>query len=111
MRHTKGSERRRHQRLDLDRPVKLQCEMTGKYLAGRTTDVSPDGVQIELAQSSMLVPGQRVRFGIAWTGRQTVLASDDLTPATVVRCLGLGRRQCVALQFDKTQELQLADAA
>jgi hypothetical protein len=90
------------------RPVKVHCPQTGRYLAGRTCNISPSGAMVEVAHPSLLVPGQPVQVGIAWTSRQTVLNRGDLVDATVVRSLGEGAAQFVALQF--ARRLQLAAA-
>jgi hypothetical protein len=102
------SDRRRDPRLEVRRPVKVHCLETGRYLAGTTCNLSPTGAMVEVAHPSLLVPGQRVRVGIAWTTRQTVLNNDDLVDATVVRSLGEGAAQFLAVRF--AQRLQLAAA-
>ncbi len=94
-------DRRKFERLSVNRGVKLRCELTGRYLTGQTVDLSAGGAMIEVAHPSLLVPGQRVRF--ASEPAQPVIRSDDMLEATVVRCLGIGRRQRVAVQFDQTQ--------
>ena len=83
------ADRRNSPRQLLDRPVKLRCEQTGRYLAGRTRDASPAGALIEVDHPSLLVAGQRVSVGIAWSSRQMLLADADLVDATVVRSLAL----------------------
>jgi nitrous oxidase accessory protein NosD len=99
------TDRRREGRFALDRPVKVQCLETGRYLAGRTINVSPGGALVEVAHPSLLVPGQRVKLGVSWVRQQAVLAARDMAEATVVRSLGLGPRQSVAVCFDQRQEL------
>jgi hypothetical protein len=93
------AERRRDARLEVTRPVKLQCPETGRYWAGRTCNVSPGGAMVEVAHPSLLVPGQAVKLGVAWTNRQTLLNANDLVDATVVRSLGEGAVQYVAVSF------------
>ena len=93
------AERRRDPRLDVTRPVKLHCPDTGRYWAGRTCNLSPGGAMVEVAHPSLLVPGQAVQLGVAWTSRQTLLNANDLVDATVVRSLGDGAVQYVAVSF------------
>jgi hypothetical protein len=100
-----GRERRRDARLAMARPVKLQCMQTGRYLAAQTQNLSSGGALLEIDQPSLLVAGQRLRVGVAWTSRQTVLHRDELAEATVVRSLAIGPRQSVAVCFDHRQEL------
>ncbi len=103
--------RRRYPRAQLNRPVKLQCTRTGRYLSGQTCDVSAGGALIEVAQPSLLVSGQELAVGIAWTNRNMLLGESDMVPAIVTRSLGLGGKQQVAVQFSHYQQLQLAISA
>lgn len=100
-----GSERRHDLRRQLRQPVKLHCPDTGRYLAGATANISSGGALLEIEHPSLLVPGQQVRLGITWNPRQNVLQQDDLLPATVVRSLGHGHRQSVAIAFTQAQSL------
>jgi hypothetical protein len=102
------AERRRDARIPIDRPVKLQCCVTGRYLRGRTDNLSSSGALLEIEHPSLLVPGQRLRVGIAWNRGQVVLEQDDLAEATVVRSLGHGESQRVAVRFTQRQTLAIA---
>lgn len=102
------SERRKHARVNVEQPIKLRCELTGRYLAGSTTDLSGGGTMVALHRASMLVPGQRVSIGMARNASDALIRSDEMVPATVVRCLGMGTDQRVALQFDEPMSLSLA---
>ncbi len=101
-------ERRRDTRLALERPAKIQCLMTGRYLAGRTINVSAGGAMLEVDHPSLLVPGQRVAIGMANTRQDVILRGDEMSEATVVRSVGLKGRQTLAVQFDQRQELAAA---
>jgi hypothetical protein len=102
MMHT---ERRREARLEVSQPVKVQCLETGRYLAGRTRNLSTGGALLEVLHPSLLVPGQRLRVGVARNERQAILASRDMAEAIVVRSLGLGGSQNVAVCFAQPQQL------
>ena len=101
------TERRRDARIPLSRPVKLRCIETGRYLAGQTDNLSASGALLEINHPSLLVPGQRIQVGIAWGRGQAVIDSGSLAEATVVRSLGLGNVQRIAVQFSHRQEMAL----
>lgn len=98
-------ERRRDARTELDRPVKVQCQHTGKYMTGYTRNLSPSGALVQIDHPSLMVPGQRIKVGVAHTRQNVILKQQEMSPATVVRSMGLGGTQTVALQFDRKQEL------
>ena len=100
-----SSERRRDARIAVDRPIKLQCVHSGRYLRGHTGNLSASGALLEIDHPSLLVRGQRLRIGIAWDNRQAVISSDAMAQATVVRSWGQGPTQRVAVRFDHRQEL------
>ncbi len=104
-------ERRRDTRLRMDRPVKVQCEMTGRYLSATTRNISATGMLMEINHASLLVQGQRLRVGIAWNDHAALLPSSHMMQAVVVRSLGIDGRQHVAVHFDARQELELAATA
>ena len=98
-------DRRQGRRHPISRPVKLRCLITGKYMVGRTCNISASGALLEIDQPSLLISGQRLAVGVAWTRQQSLLYKDDMTHATVIRSLGLGRIQHVAVQFDQAYAL------
>lgn len=98
---TARTERRRNARRPVSKPTKLRCTQTGKYMAGRTRNVSASGAMLEVYLPSMLITGQRLEVGIAWQHHQALIGADELSKATVVRSLGLGGVQHVAIQFDE----------
>ena len=102
---TTKTERRHTARRPVSRPTKLRCTQTGKYMAGRTRNVSASGAMLEVFLPSMLITGQRLEIGIAWQHHQALLGADELTKATVVRSLGMGGIQHVAIQFDEPMAL------
>lgn len=92
-------ERRRDARLDLHRPVKLQCNLTGRFIPARTRNLSVGGALIELRTRTPLLSGQTIRVGIADHDRQAILAHASMTPARVVRSLAHDGLQQVAIEF------------
>lgn len=102
---TRHPDRRQDPRAPVERPVKLRCRETGRYYSGRTTNLSAGGARLIVAHPSLLVNGQRVEIGIAWTSRDVVLSAGQLVGAAVVRSVGLGGSQQVALRFDARQPL------
>lgn len=103
-----GKDRRRQARTSLHRPIKVQCQITGKYMAGESSNLSDGGMLVTLNHPSLLVPGQRVKVGVQRTQQEAVLKAKHFTPATVVRSMGLGGKQTVAVQFDQQQQLSLS---
>ena len=102
-----ASERRHDARFQMQRPAKLQCLETGRYIAGSTGNISACGALLTLQHPSRLLPGQRVRLGVAWTRQNALLAADAMIEATVVRSIGFGQHQQVAISFDRQQELAM----
>ena len=100
---TRMGERRRAVRVETDSLVKVQCMSTGRYLGGKAQNMSRTGALLRVDHPSLLVAGQRIRIGIAQHPRQVLLMNRDLVEATVVRSLGLGRMQTVAVEFDQPQ--------
>ena len=103
-----AGERRHDVRLSLERPAKIKCLMTGRYLAGRTVNVSAGGAMLHVDHPSLLVPGQRVAVGLADTQQDVILRGEELSEATVVRSVALKGAQTVAVQFDQRQALLAA---
>ena len=99
------AERRRVARFPVSRPVKLRCSDSGRYVAGVTNNISSSGALLEVQHPSLLVAGQRMQMGIAWTKGQAVIPTEKMTDCTVVRSVGIGGVQRVALMFDHPQQL------
>ncbi|QQE12084.1 PilZ domain-containing protein [Planctomycetota bacterium] len=101
-------ERRRDLRLRIARTVKIYNHLTGKYIAGKTLDVSAGGAMIVFGRHAKLHPGQRVQIGIARDARQALLASEDMLDATVVRSLPQTLGTKVAIEFDERRSMKVA---
>lgn len=93
-------DRRRYPRVPCDRPVKVRCGVTGKYVAGQTLDVSDGGCLMRLDGDQSVKAGQSVRVGIAYRTNQALILADDMVEGTVVRRLGHGGAQHVAVTFE-----------
>jgi hypothetical protein len=104
---TTSQDRRRDARLPLDRPVKVQCLHTGRYLAGHTCNLSSSGALVEIDHPSLLIPGQRIKVGVSQTKQDVILRAEEMTEATVVRSMGHRGTQRVAVMFDQRQELAM----
>ncbi len=102
------TDQRHGRRFPISRPAKLRCLQTGKYMAGRTRNISTTGAMLEVDRPTLLVSGQRLAVGVAWTRKDNLLHTEHLIHATVVRSLALDKIQHVAVQFD--QPLSLAQA-
>ena len=99
-----NTDRRRDRRLPLERRVKLMCPLSGRCYAGRTRDYSAGGALLTLDGRWRLGPGQQVRVGIDWTGRQGLIRSDSMPAASVVRAASLDGREHLAIAFEQRQE-------
>jgi c-di-GMP-binding flagellar brake protein YcgR len=97
-------ERRRDPRIPVSHLVKLKCEQTaGKYIPGSTHDVSDGGAMLVLDHPRLLTTGQKVQIGIAKDPTRGMLASEDFVEATIVRSLGHGETQHVAVRYARPQ--------
>lgn len=102
------TERRRDHRFSLQRRVKVMCPTTGRCYAGQTEDCSAGGARLTLDEPWQVTPGQRLRVGIDWSGRQGLLRSETMPEATVVRTVPLTGPQHLAVAFDQRQELAIS---
>jgi len=102
-------DRRRSTRIPCEKPVKVRCGLTGKYLAGETIDVSDGGCLMRLDRRVMVEAGQTVRVGISHRPIQSLILADDMAEGKIVRRFGHGDAQHVAVSFD-TSALKLAEA-
>ena len=99
-------ERRCHARQRVCRPVKLCCVDTGRYLTGRTCNISASGALLEVANDALAVTrGQRIAIGVAWNRKQMVLDSEHLVKATVVRNFDFAGCRKVAVRFVYQEQL------
>ncbi|QDU34030.1 PilZ domain protein [Poriferisphaera corsica] len=101
-------ERRKDLRIRIARSVKIYNHLTGKYLAGKTLDVSAGGAMIVFGQHAKLHPGQRIQVGIARDARQALLAAEDMLDATVIRSLSQSLGVRVAIEFDERRSMSKA---
>ena len=102
---TTHAERRQDARSEVEKPVKIRCLRSGRYLSGRTRNLSAGGALIEISDPHRFAPGQRIKLGIAWNRRQTVLDSHALIDSVIIRNLALGGLHQIALRFEHRQEL------
>ena len=98
-------DRRRHVRVPCDRPVKVRCGVTGKYLGGETVDLSDGGCLMRLDGRISVAAGQSVRVAIARRKHQPLILADDMIEGTIVRRLGHGDCQHVAVSFENSTVL------
>lgn len=101
-------ERRRDERLDVSRPAKVQCGVTGRYIPARVRNLSAGGALIELRTGTPLASGQAIRVGIPHHDRIPLLASTDFAPAHVIRSLSHDGLHHVALEFNHPLQLVAA---
>lgn len=80
-----ASERRRGIRVRQDRPIKVYEPRSGRYIGGRTLDISATGLRIELPSSSPVRDGAvlNLHVGVA-VGGEPLAHRRSLMPARVV---------------------------
>jgi hypothetical protein len=98
-----GAERRRGLRISQDRPIKVFEPSAGRYIGGKTHDVSATGLRLEVPASAPLRPGKvlNVHVGLSYTGA-SLANRRQMIPARVVwvnREIGDVRRMCVGVEF------------
>jgi c-di-GMP-binding flagellar brake protein YcgR len=97
-------ERRRDPRIFTHYPVKLKCEQSaGKYIPGTTDNVSDGGAMLMLDHTRLLTTGQKVQIGIVSNPACGMLTTEDFVEATIVRSLGHGETQHVAVRYARPQ--------
>ncbi|MEM9420523.1 MAG: PilZ domain-containing protein [Planctomycetota bacterium] len=98
-------DRRRSPRVPCEKPVKVRCGMTGKYLSGETIDISDGGCLLRLDRRIIVQAGQTVRVGIAHRQLQSLILADQMIEGTIVRRFGHGDAQLVAVSYESTTSL------
>jgi len=94
-------DRRRHPRLQVERPCKIYDPQSDKYFAGNTRDLSESGLLIDVPRVLELKPGDRVHVGVAMKRRQGLLLAKEMIEAIVVRALAtVDDHTALAVRFD-----------
>ena len=97
-------ERRRDPRICINQPVKVKCDQSaGHYIAGTTDNISDGGAMLMLEYPRLLTKGQKIQIGIASHPNRGLLTADDFVEATIVRSLGHGDTQHVAIRYEYPQ--------
>ncbi len=79
-------DRRVAERVDIDRPCKLQRKTASPFDRAKTINLSTSGALIELRTSRPPVAGEEVSVAVAWT-KSPVIGRDTLVPARVIRSI------------------------
>ena len=90
-----GRERRRHERVSLDRPAKIFHRGSWRYIAARTRDLSDGGVLLEVPSDRPLAVGDMIDVALGRPG-VGVLKGDEFVWARVVRVSESGRGTSLA---------------
>ncbi len=97
-------ERRRDPRISAHHPVKIKCDQSaGHYIPGTTHNVSDGGAMLKLEYPRLLSTGQKIQIGIANNPTRGLLTADEFVEATIVRSLGHGETQHVAVRYEHPQ--------
>ena len=79
-----GRDRRKHQRHSIERPAKLFCPKSGRFLAGRTRNISAGGVLVEVDACETVESGDSVLMTVAF-GDRFIVPMSELVPCSVIR--------------------------
>ncbi len=93
-------DRRRWERRDLEAPCKLLHAASGRYLHGRTRNVSLGGALLVLDVGRPLLPGEPMELGLAIEPKG-LLPAGAMRPARVVWADLAGEGQRLALEFER----------
>ena len=98
---TTAQDRRRCARQNVERPCKVLDYSSLRYIPGQTCNVSASGALLRIDSSREIKPGDRLDVAVSW-GRDAVMASSAMIPASVVRIVSAtARHQSVALSFER----------
>jgi hypothetical protein len=99
-------DRRRQNRISIERPCKIHDPRTGKYVSAVTCDLSESGLLIDVPRLLELKPGDKVFVGVAMTRRQALLHAKEMMEASVVRALPTTDDHTqLAVRFDSSADL------
>lgn len=105
-----GVDRRRHPRQHLTARCKIFHRASNAYVVGVTSDLSPGGVRVRVADARPWREGEAVDVALAW-GRQAIVPAEQVRAGLVVRALAIDGAQHVAIAFVEAMPLALAAAA
>lgn len=92
-------DRRRHERLDMDRACKVFHPPTRRFSSARTLNLSASGALLSIDSPRELAPGEPLDLLISWNDAP-VLASEGRLRCRIVRVAPVEpRRQAVAVEF------------
>ena len=104
-------DRRRHPRVQLERPCKLHEPRSGKYVSAMTRDLSVGGLLIDVPRLLDLKPGDMLHVGVAIKRRQGLLLAKEMIEATVVRAMQtVDDHTTLAVSFDPPSAAAWASA-
>lgn len=96
-----GSERRLYPRIHAEQPVKWRDARGGRYVVGRTADVSAGGMCVTCAQGIRLRPGQAVLVSVPTARPDVIVEAANMTAARVMRCQSSAKGLQFAVRFDR----------
>jgi|GEM_PF-2681074 len=100
-----GRDRRKHTRHPLTRPAKLFCPGSGRFLAGRTRNISAGGVLVEIDAPDSITSGDAIKLTIAF-GDRFIVPMSELVGGSVVRAITTDNAEttCLAIAYDDATE-------
>jgi len=97
---TTSPERRRAPRRRVDRPIKLVCPRTGRYLLAQAVDFSNTGAAFQIDHATAIRPGDQIELHPGGATEGALLRRADFRKARVVRSLARGERTYYAVQYE-----------
>ena len=79
-----GPDRRKHPRRPLENAAKLFCPKSGRFLSGRTRNISEGGILVEVSAPGWLESGDPIQLTIAF-GDRYIVPMSDLVSGTIIR--------------------------
>jgi hypothetical protein len=104
-----GRDRRKHTRHPLERPAKLFCPKSGRFLAGRTRNISAGGVLVEVDVTESIGAGDAILLTIAF-GDRFIVPMTELVPGSIVRTSAADGSVSIglAIAYDNSTEMALS---
>lgn len=92
----------------MERSAKLFCPRTGRFFAGRTTNISAGGVLVELDALEAIGSGDEIRMTIAF-GDRFIVPMSELVSGTVIRASRTddAARSRLAIAYDNAADTAL----
>ncbi len=102
-------DRRQHTRRPTEHSAKLFCPKSGRFLSGRTRNISAGGILVEIGAPGWLSAGDAVQLTIAF-GDRFIVPMSDLVAGTIIRTRQTDNPeiQTLAIAYDNCADSAIA---